>query len=307
MIAAITDLTVDYGHLRALDGVALSLPEGAVGLLGPNGAGKTTLLKTLLGFLRPSRGRVGVLGLDVAADPLAVRARVGYMPESDAFLPDRNAVAMVTLAGELGGLGKSAATSRAHEVLSYVGLGEARYRQVATYSTGMKSRVKLAQALVADPDLLLLDEPTNGLDPDGRREMLALVRDLRRRLGIHVLLSSHLLHDVEEVCEYVVLIDRGRVAVAAPLGELKSLTERRYDVAIRGAEDRFAAALADRGVTLARDRDGLTVTLDGDATEPLLEAAVASGVELRRLVRRERSLAEVFVAAVRSGSGAGAR
>src|SRR5262249_50857797 len=181
-------VTVTYGTNRALRDVSAVFPKGAVGLLGPNGAGKSTLLKSLLGFVPPVSGKLSVLGLDVAARPLDVRARLGYMPENDGHIPGMNAVTFVAYCGQLSGLPKAGAMERAPEVLYYVGLGEARYRNVETYSTGMKQRIKLAQALVHDPDLLFLDEPTNGMDPKGRDEMLSLVHDLAHNKGISLIL-----------------------------------------------------------------------------------------------------------------------
>ena len=176
---------------------------------GPNGAGKSTLLKSLLGFLVPEKGAMRVLGLDVATSPLEIRERIGYMPESDAHIPGMNAVSFVAYCGQLSGLPAVDAMQRAHEVLYYVGLGEARYRNVETYSTGMKQRIKLAQAIVHDPDLLFLDEPTNGMDPKGRDEMLELIHDLAHNKGVNLILSSHLLPDVEYTCDHVVVMDKG--------------------------------------------------------------------------------------------------
>src|SRR6187455_1126635 len=184
-------VTVRYGARTALRDVSAVFPAGAVGLLGPNGAGKSTMLRALLGFVPPTEGELTVLGLDVAKSPLAIRARIGYMPETDGHIPGMNAVSFVAFCGELSGLPRADAMQRAHEVLYYVGLGEARYRTIDQYSTGMKQRIKLAQALVHDPDLLLLDEPTNGMDPKGRDEMLALIRDVADRMS--VILSSHVL------------------------------------------------------------------------------------------------------------------
>src|SRR4029079_5844264 len=174
-----------------------------------NGAGKSTMLKALLGLLEAESGRIRVLDLDVASHPLDVRSRIGYMPENDAQIPGMTAVAFVAYCGELSGLSAADAMQRAHEVLYYVGLGEARYRQVETYSTGMKQRIKLAQALVHDPDLLLLDEPTNGMDPQGREEMLALIRDLAHAKHINLILSSYVMPDVESVCDDVVVMNQG--------------------------------------------------------------------------------------------------
>src|SRR5215471_15625963 len=220
-VVTLEGVTVAYGNNRALRDVSSSFAAGAVGLLGPNGAGKSTMIKTLLGFIVPESGRLRVLGLDVAEAPLDIRARVGYMPESDAHIPGMNAVSFVAYCGELAGLPRVDAMQRAHEVLFYVGLGEARYRNVETYSTGMKQRIKLAQALVHDPDLLFLDEPTNGMDPKGREEMLALIADIVRNKGLNVILSSHLLPDVEQTCEHLVVLDKGAVATQGRIAGLK--------------------------------------------------------------------------------------
>src|SRR6202049_3098135 len=220
-VVTLDSVTVAYAKSPALRDVTASFAAGAVRLLGPNGAGKSTMIKSLLGFLQPTAGRMRVLGLDVAHAPLDIRARVGYVPESDAHIPGMNAVSFVAYCGELGGLPRVDAVQRAHEVLFYVGLGEARYRNVETYSTGMKQRIKLAQALVHDPDLLFLDEPTNGMDPKGRDEMLELVRDLAHNKGVNLILSSHLLPDVEYTCDDVVVMDKGAIATAGPIAELK--------------------------------------------------------------------------------------
>src|SRR4030095_14136483 len=190
-------VTVSYGRATALRDVSAVFPKGAVGLLGPNGAGKSTMLKSLLGFIAPTSGKLNVLGLDVATRQLDVRARLGYMPETDGHIPGMNAVTFVAYCGQLAGLPKSDAMQRAHEVLYYVGLGEARYRKVEEYSTGMNQRIKLAQALVHDPALLFLDEPTNGMDPKGRDEMLDLIRALDHNKGVDLILHLHLPPDVE--------------------------------------------------------------------------------------------------------------
>src|SRR5580700_1815 len=232
-VVTLDRVTVAYGKSPALQDVTASFAAGAVGLLGPNGAGKSTMIKALLGFLRPASGRMRVLGLDVSTSPLEVRARVGYMPESDAHIPGMNAVSFVAYCGELAGLPRVDATARAHEVLFYVGLGEARYRNVETYSTGMKQRIKLAQALVHDPDLLFLDEPTNGMDPRGRDEMLELVHDLGHNKGVQLILSSHLLPDVEYTCDHVVVMDSGRIAVEGPIDDLKQPRGRVFELRVK--------------------------------------------------------------------------
>src|SRR6476660_647422 len=220
-VVTLDAVTVAYGAQRALQDVSAAFAAGAVGLLGPNGAGKSTMIKALLGFIVPAAGRMRVLGRDVASQPLEIRAHVGYMPENDAHIPGMNAVTFVGYCGELAVLPSADAMQRAHEVLCYVGLGEARYRNIETYSTGMKQRIKLAQALVHDPDLLFLDEPTNGMDPKGRDEMLELVRDIAHNKGMNLILSSHLLPDVEFTCDRVVVMDGGRIAAQGPIDELK--------------------------------------------------------------------------------------
>src|ERR687898_559565 len=230
-------VSVKYGKNWALRDVSAAFERGAVGLLGPNGAGKSTMLKSLLGFVAPDRGEMRVLGLDVKTSPIQIRRRIGYMPESDAHIPGMTAVAFVAYCGELAGLPHSDAMQRAHEVLYYVGLGEARYRNVETYSTGMKQRIKLAQALVHDPDLLFLDEPTNGMDPKGRDEMLELVRDLSHNKGVNLILSSHLLPDVEYTCDHVVVLDKGSIATAGPIEALKGTRGRVYEVRAKADSD----------------------------------------------------------------------
>src|SRR5689334_17189387 len=237
-------VTVRYGARTALQDVSAAFPTGAVGLLGPNGAGKSTMLRALLGFVPPTEGQMTVLGLDVAKSPLAVRARIGYMQETDGHIPGMNAVSFVAFCGELAGLPRSDAMQRAHEVLFYVGLGEARYRNLETYSTGMKQRIKLAQALVHDPELLFLDEPTNGMDPKGRDEMLELIRDIAHNKGINLILSSHLLPDVEYTCDHVVVLDKGAVATFGPIDALKGPGGRVYEVRVKSGRTSLAAFVA---------------------------------------------------------------
>src|SRR3954447_17711809 len=247
-VVQLDGVTVIYGKNQALRNVSTAFAKGAVGLLGPNGAGKSTMLKSLLGFVKPDQGRMTVLGLDVAQAPLAIRARIGYMPESDAHIPGMNAVSFVAYCGQLAGLPSADAMQRAHEVLYYVGLGEARYRNVETYSTGMKQRIKLAQALVHDPDLLFLDEPTNGMDPKGRDEMLELVRDLAHNKGVNLILSSHLLPDVEYTCDHVVVMDKGAIAAAGPIEALKQPRGRVYELRIKGNLPAFIDVLRGEGM-----------------------------------------------------------
>ncbi len=300
--ATLDGVTISYGREPALREASGTFPRGAVGLLGPNGAGKSTMIKALLGLLAPERGRLRVLGLDPAALPLEVRARVGYMPESDAHIAGMNAVSFVAYCGRLAGLPRVEATQRAHEVLFYTGLGEARYRAVDSYSAGMKQRVKLAQALVHDPDLLFLDEPTNGMDPKGRDEMLALVRDLVHARGISVILSSHLLPDVEHVCDHVVVLDRGRVAAEGPIAALKQPRGQVYELRVKSPEGdaAFAARLRAAGIECRETDEGFMrvfVPGEGGAREIFALAAEAR-VQVRHLRPSVPTLEDVFARAV---------
>src|SRR4051794_36782157 len=294
-------VTVSYGANRALRDVSAVFPKGAVGLLGPNGAGKSTMLKSLLGFIAPTAGRLQVMGIDVAERPLDMRAKLGYMPETDGYIPGWNAVSFVAYCGQLAGLPAADAMQRAHEVLYYVGLGEARYRNVETYSTGMKQRIKLAQALVHDPDLLFLDEPTNGMDPKGRDEMLELVRDLAHNKGVSLILSSHLLPDVEYTCDYVVVMDKGQVATQGPIDELKGPAGRVYELRIKGDLRGFLDVLARAGMdTHSTDEDVMRVFVPAGAGDhrAIFKAAAQFGVQVRHLRPSVPTLEDVFAKAI---------
>src|SRR5437868_5719269 len=301
-VVTLDSVTVAYGANRALRDVTSTFAPGAVGLLGPNGAGKSTMLKSLLGFIVPERGRLRVLGLDVAEAPLEIRARVGYMPESDSHIPGMNAVSFVAYCGELAGLPRVDAMQRAHEVLFYVGLGEARYRNVETYSTGMKQRIKLAQALVHDPDLLFLDEPTNGMDPKGRDEMLELVRDLAHNKGVNLILSSHLLPDVEYTCEHVVVMDKGAIAASGPIAALKQPRGRVYELRVKTTADldQFVERLRATGLECKQtDEDVMRVFVPGEGgAQQLFALAAADHVQVRHLRPSVPTLEDVFAHAV---------
>jgi ABC-2 type transport system ATP-binding protein len=302
-VVSLEQVTVAYGANTALREVTTAFAAGAVGLLGPNGAGKSTMIKALLGFIVPTAGRMRVLGLDVAISPLEIRARVGYMPESDAHIPGMNAVSFVAYCGELAGLPRVDAMQRAHEVLFYVGLGEARYRNVETYSTGMKQRIKLAQALVHDPDLLFLDEPTNGMDPKGRDEMLELVRDLAHNKGVNLILSSHLLPDVEYTCDSVVVMDRGRIAAQGGIEALKQPRGRVFELRVKApaAEmEPFLERLRAAGLDChATDEDVMRVFVPGEGgARQLFALAAAERVQVRHLRPSVATLEDVFAHAV---------
>ena len=300
-VVQLDNVTVIYGTNRALKNVTAHFARGAVGLLGPNGAGKSTMLKALLGFIKPDEGRMSVLGLNVSEAPLSIRSRIGYMPESDAHIPGMNAVSFVAYCGELAGLPAVDAMQRAHEVLYYVGLGEARYRNVETYSTGMKQRIKLAQALVHDPDLLFLDEPTNGMDPKGRDEMLELVRDLAHNKGVSLILSSHLLPDVEYTCDHVVVLDKGQMATQGPIKELKGPAGRVYELRIKGDLRGFIDVLASEGVDVhSTDEDVMRVFVPthlGDQ-RAIFAAAARFGAQVRHLRPSVPTLEDVFAKAL---------
>ena len=299
-VVELDNVTVRYGANEALSGVSARFAKGAVGLLGPNGAGKSTMLKALLGFVTPAQGQMRVLGIDVAKDPLAIRARLGYMPESDGHIPGMNAVSFVAYCGELAGLPPVDAMQRAHEVLYYVGLGEARYRNLETYSTGMKQRIKLAQAIVHDPDLLFLDEPTNGMDPKGRDEMLELVRDLAHNKGVSLILSSHLLPDVEYTCDDVVIMNKAKVTAQGPIAQLKGPTGRTFELRIKGDLAGFIEVLHREGMTLRdTDDDVVRVFVPGAGDQKaIFDAASRFGVQIRHLRPSVQTLEQVFAKAV---------
>src|SRR6516164_6084933 len=239
MLFALHEVTKTYGRITALRQLSLSVPIGAVGLLGPNGAGKTTLIRTLLGLISIDSGSGQVLGMDIDARQLDIRQAIGFVPEDECLFPGVPGVEFVSYAGELCGMSRSDAMQRAHEVLNYVGLGEARYRRVETYSTGMKQRLKLASAIVHDPRMLILDEPTNGMDPGGRQEIIELARDLAHNKGMSLLFSSHLLPDVEAVCDHVLVLARGRLLAEGAIRDLKQAHEQTFEVRVKNDAAEF--------------------------------------------------------------------
>lgn len=301
-VATISNMTVRYGSKTAINDLSVEIPEGCVGLLGPNGAGKTTLIKTLLGFVPPTTGAGSILGMDVATDGLRIRQRIGLMPETDCHIPGMNAVTFAAYTGELAGMPADQALRRAHEVLEYCGLGEARYRNVETYSTGMKQRIKLAQALVHGPKLLFLDEPTNGLDPAGRDDMLNLVRSISHGKGVNVIVSSHLLPDIERTCDNVILMRAGKVVTQGAVAELREMQGVQVDVELYAASEAFAAAVIRRGAQILRQTSGnyRLALADGsnDYGRQLFEAARESGAQVRGFRPALRSLEDIFMEAV---------
>lgn len=287
-------LTKRYPGVTALDDLTVAVPRGLVGLVGANGAGKTTMFRLMLGLARPSEGRLEVCGIDVAADPIEVRSRLGYMPEHECLPLDQTAADVVATFGELSGLPARDARQRASDILDLVGLDEARFRPISGFSTGMRQRTKLAQALVGDPELVLLDEPTAGLDPVGREEMLALVARLGT-FGISVLMATHLLDDVQQVCDHVLMIDGGHLVVS---GATESLLERTGVVTVDVGSGREAliTGLAALGMTARVVDDLVDVTIDGDDDLDRVRDLVAElGLPLHRLTTRSTSLDEVFL------------
>ena len=289
-------LTKRYSAVTALDGLTLDVEPGIVGLVGPNGAGKSTLIKILLGLVDATAGSAEVLGLDAAREGLKVRERVGYMPEHDCLPPDQSATNFVIHMARMSGIPPAHARERAAEVLRHVGLFEERYRHIGGYSTGMKQRVKLAQALVHDPELLFLDEPTNGLDPQGRDEMLDLVARTGNEFGISIIMSSHLLSEIERVCEGLIVIESGQLMRTGRIAELTDETAV-LAVEVEWDADRLAALLTDRGLDVQALGRTVEVASAGGADgvhDTILDAVVTLDLPLVRLERRRRTLEELF-------------
>ena len=298
MLIEIKNISLSFGTTTALDNLSLAVQGGAVGLLGPNGAGKSTLLKTLLGFVKPNQGTATVFGLDVQTNPLEIRKQLGYMPEDECLIPGMTAVQLVSYAAELCGMPKRDAMQRAHEVLYYVGLDEERYRTIDGYSTGMKQRVKLAQALAHDPKLLLLDEPTNGMDTNGREDMLELVKDIATDKNINVILSSHLLPDVEFACQEIIALSHGSVAIQGQIEALKENKGESFDLKVVGNSAAYIAALEDHSYQVERQPDQRLRVTTGNReqtdTTLFFKLAYDTGVQLRQLQGVKHSLEDIF-------------
>lgn len=289
----IDGLTKRYASVTALDDLNIEVPRGRVGLVGANGAGKTTTFRLLLGLAHPTKGKVEVCGIDVAADPIGVRSRLGYMPEHDCLPLDQTAADVVSMFGELGGLPARAARQRASDILDLVGLDEARFRPIGGFSTGMRQRTKLAQALVGDPELVLLDEPTAGLDPLGREEMLALIARLGT-FGISVLMATHLLDDVQQVCDHVVMIDSGRLVESGPTNALLERTGL-VTVDVGHRVDELLAGISGTTLRAVATDGGVDVAIGEESDLDTLRDLIAElGLPLYRLSTRLTSLDEVF-------------
>jgi len=298
-------LSVSFGRRPILKNLRGDLRGKAIGLLGPNGAGKTTLIHTLLGFHPPTSGTAQIFGLDISEQAKQIRALIGYMPERDSFIAKMSAVHFVRLMGELSGLPSEAALERAHEALFYVGLGEARYRRLETYSLGMKQLAKLAQAIVHGPKLIFLDEPTNGLDPPARLRMIKLIREIRDSGHAQIVLSSHLLLDVEECCDEILILRDGQIAVYCNLEEERKSNRKFLMLETRGDQTKFVKALQGLGCEYAvSSANRLKIVLqEGIEVRDLYRIAEQEDVQLRRLSYKRDSLEDIFLKAMENGYG----
>jgi ABC-2 type transport system ATP-binding protein len=293
-------LEVRFGNRTVLNGLTGSLQGQAIGLLGPNGAGKSTLINTLLGFHEPSKGRASVFGLDTHRDRARIRGSVGYMPENDSFIGNMSGVRFVRYMAELAGLPSKEALERAHEALFYVGLGEVRYRKVNSYSLGMKQLIKLAQALAHGPRLLILDEPTNGLDPMARQRMIQLIKEIRKEGSIRMLISSHLLRDIDETCDEVLILKDGRIAALCNIEEERRSNRSFMELETVGATERFSVSIRGLGCECACFPGGRIKLVIPDHIEARDLYAIASdqGVQIRRMNQRRDSLEDIFLRAM---------
>jgi ABC-2 type transport system ATP-binding protein len=299
MLFALHNVTKTYGRVTALRSLSTEAPAGAVGLLGPNGAGKTTLIRTLLGLITIDSGAGQVFGMDIRTQRLDIRQAVGFAPEDECLFPGVPGIEFVSYAGELCGMSRKDAMQRAHEVLNYVDFGEARYRPVESYSTGMKQRLKLASAIVHDPRLLILDEPTNGMDPAGRQEIIELSRDLAHNKGMSLLFSSHLLPDVEAVCDRVLVLSNGRLLAEGAISDLKQAHEQTFDLRVKTDAAMFAGRLAQLGCSVETHDELLRVRLpQGRSSDLFWQLAASCGEQIRYLRPQRSTLEEVFLKAV---------
>ncbi len=298
------DLTKRYGSFEALAGLTVDVQPGIIGLLGPNGAGKSTLIKALLGLVKLSGGRARVLGLDVGKQAREIRERVGYMPEDDCTIPGLKGVEAVALVGELAGLPALTALRRAHEILDYVLLGEERYRDVENYSVGMRQKVKLAQALIHAPQLLFLDEPTTGLDPTGREKMLRLIRSLAAKRGISVVISTHILSDVEACCDAALILGRGKLLVYDVLAKLQQSVDASCRVKVAGDITPLCSLLRTRGLKIDHTSpDEARVWGEGNVETAVFEASRECGTVVRGITPSRNSLEDTYLEAVRATEG----
>jgi len=304
-IIQLENISFSYGRVQAIRDLSLNLPAGIFGLLGPNGAGKTTLLKLLLGFLVPTAGKGEIMGFALSKKRKSLRRGIGYMPESECSIPGMDAVSLTAYLGELSGMPRQEAMKRAHDVLYYVGLDESRYRLVDTYSTGMKQRLKLAQALVHDPKLLLLDEPTSGMDPAGRKEMLELIQDIAKKESMNIIISSHLLPDIESTCRQVVIMNKGRIAAEESIADLKKDNFRLFEIKLVGEQAPFFKRLqALRCQVQENEKSMFKILLPAEILPTaLFDAAYETGVQIRHFRQSKTTLEDAFMNVIRESDG----
>jgi len=299
MLFRLQNIVKTYGPVTALNNLTVTAPTGAIGLLGPNGSGKTTMIRTLLGLIPVNQGSGTILDLDFRTRQLDIRRMVGFAPEDECLFPQVVGVEFVAYAGELVGMKTKDAMQRAHEVLDYVGLGEARYRRAESYSTGMKQRLKLASAIVHDPKLLILDEPTNGMDPAGREEIIELSRDLAHNKGMSLIFSSHLLPDVEAVCDHILVLGAGKLLAEGKIQDLKQLHQQCYEVRLKADPAPFAHKLTNLGCKAAMRDDLIIVQLpDGQSPQLIWTLAAEQKQQIRHLRPQRSTLEEIFLTAV---------
>lgn len=288
-------LTKSYGPHVALDSLNLEVQRGATGLLGPNGAGKSTFFKTILGLIQATSGEGYVLGHDIRTEGLAIRSKIGYMPEYDALDDDMDAIHQVRYSGELLGMNPVVAMARAHTAMEYVGLGELRYRQISSFSTGMKQATKLACSIIHDPELIIADEPSNGLDADSRQAMLDTLSNMVTTGNRSVLMASHLMDDVEQVCENIVLLHKGKLAAQGRIEDLKAI-DREIEIHVWGKANELENALGKEGLEVRREGRMMRIRHDGDATtHRILKCAAETGAQVRRMHEYEASLEDLFI------------
>jgi ABC-2 type transport system ATP-binding protein len=304
-VIALDRLEVRLGGRTVLNELTGELRGRAIGLLGPNGAGKSTLINTLLGFHEPTSGGAKVLGLDARTDRMRIRESVGYMPENDSFIGNMSGVRFVRYMAELAGLPPAAALERAHEALFYVGLGEVRYRKISTYSLGMKQLIKLAQALAHGPKLLILDEPTNGLDPIARQRMVQLIKEVRKEGSMHMLISSHLLRDIDETCDEVLILNKGKIAAISNIEEERRSHRNFIEMEMTGNTEGFAQKVRTMGCECACFAGGRVKVVMPDAlsARDLYVTAAEMGAEIRRIQLRRDSLEDIFLRAMEYEGG----
>jgi ABC-2 type transport system ATP-binding protein len=311
-----SNISKKFETVAALDNISLKVPKGATGLLGPNGAGKSTLIRVLIGLLEPTGGSGTVLGKSIDTEGFDIRQRIGYMPEHECLILDMDAVTFCTYMGQMVGMSRTDALQRSHEVLHYIGVGEERYRKISTYSTGMRQKIKLAQALVHDPELLLLDEPTNGLDPRGRDEMLNLIRSLAHDEKKNMLLSSHLLPDVEYVCENVVIMSSGQILSQGNIKQMLIANKTVLNVRVKGKEGEindFTKELTKAGFETELEKGG-NVRVDAgkeerlkDAYQAVMKAGASAGCQVRFVSQSAKSLEDLFLEVIRAQEKGGSK